>query len=511
MKIFSTLQKLGKSLMLPVSVLPVAGILLGVGGGFLASADKTGLTLSPTVRTVLEIMQNSGGSIFGALALLFAIGVALGFTDDDGVAGLAGVVGFVVLQGTLGTLAKAFNVTTTKVLGIDSINTGVAGGIIAGLIAAYMFNRFYRIKLPSYLGFFAGKRFVPIATAFASILAGAVLIVIWPPIGRGIDAFSQWASKENLLLATGLYGIVERSLIPLGLHHIWNVPFFFEMGQYYQPLQPGVDCAVEAARTNAEMCKLVTGEIPRFFAADPTAGNLAGGFLFKMFGLPAAAIAMWHCARPEKRAVIGSLMISAAFTSFLTGITEPIEFSFLFVAPILYVFHALLAGGAFVLTNLVDAKLGFAFSHGAIDYVLHHFVSGLGRNQLLIIPLGLAYAAVYYTVFRVAITKLNLMTPGREADDVSKPAASKLMAGQGELAAELIAAFGGSANIASLDACITRLRIEVKEIERVDQARIKALGAAGVFVSGNGIQAVFGTRSDNLRSDMAELIKKSAL
>lgn len=511
MKIFSTLQKLGKSLMLPVSVLPVAGILLGVGGGFLASSEKTGLALSPAIRGILEIMQNSGGSIFGALALLFAIGVALGFTDDDGVAGLAGVVGFVVLQGTLGTMAKYLGVTPAKVLGIDSIDTGVIGGIVAGGIAAFMFNRYYKIKLPSYLGFFAGKRFVPIATAFGAILAGVVLSFVWPPIGRSIEAFSHWASSENPTLAFGIYGVIERALIPFGLHHIWNVPFFFEVGRFYQPLKPGIDCTVAAAQANPEICKTVAGEVTRFFAGDPTAGNMAGGFLFKMFGLPAAAIAIWHAAKPEKRALIGSLMISAAFTSFLTGITEPIEFSFLFVAPLLYGIHAVLAGLAFVITNLLHVHAGFAFSHGAIDFVLHHYVSGLGSNYNLILILGPIYAVVYYVVFRVVIQAFNLKTPGREAEVAASASAPapKAAAGGAALATQLIEAFGGKDNLSNLDACITRLRIEVKDPTKVDQPRLKQLGAAGVFVSGNGVQAVFGTRSDGLKTDMVEQLKRS--
>ncbi len=506
--IFSSLQKLGKSLMLPVSVLPIAGILLGVGGGFLASADKSGMQIAPFVRTLLEIMQNSGGAIFGALALLFAVGVALGFTDDDGVAGLAGVTGFVVLQGTMGTMAKVLGVATSKVMGIDSIDTGVMGGIIAGGIAAFMFKRYYRIKLPAYLGFFAGKRFVPIATAFGAIVAGILMAFVWPPIGRGIDAFSHWASLGNPTLAMGIYGVVERALIPFGLHHIWNVPFFFEVGEYFQPLQRGVDCTIEAVRSNPEMCKRVTGEVTRFFAGDPTAGNMAGGYLFKMFGLPAAAIAIWHTAKPEKRALVGSLMVSAAITSFLTGITEPIEFAFLFVAPILYAVHALFAGLAFVLLNLAGVKLGFAFSHGAIDYVLHHFVSGLGEKPLLMIPFGLAYAVLYYFSFRFIITTFNLATPGREKDDVATAAPTASKGGDAALASGLIQAYGGGENIASLDACITRLRIEVKDVAKVDQAQIKRLGATGVLVSGNGVQAVFGTRSDLLRTEMAAQLKR---
>ena len=506
MNIFSTLQKMGKSLMLPVSVLPVAGILLGVGGGFLASAGKGGIVLGSTAKLFFEILQNAGDPIFASLALLFAIGVALGFAQNEGVAGLAAVVGFVVLQGTTGTMAKYLGVTPAKVLGIEAINTGVVGGIIAGAIAAYMFNRFYKIKLPAYLGFFEGKRFVPIVTAFACIVAGVALSFVWPPFGNAINTFSHWASKENPILASGIYGLVERALIPFGLHHIWNVPFFFEVGQYFQALKPGVDCSLQAMQSNPEMCKLVTGEIPRFFAGDTTAGILAGGYLFKMFGLPAAAIAIWHTAKPEKKAMIGSIMLSAAFTSFLTGITEPIEFAFLFVAPLLYVLHAILAGTSFIVMNLVGAKLGYAFSHGAIDYVLHHYVSGLGSGRMWVLILGPVYALIYYFTFRIAIQALNLPTPGREADtDSATPASSKVsssVAGS-PIAVQLINAFGGAGNIKTLDACITRLRVEVNEVSKVDQGAIKSLGAAGIIVAGNGVQAVFGTKSDNLRSDMS--------
>lgn len=508
MQIFSSLQKMGKSLMLPVSVLPVAGILLGVGGGLLAGAEKSGMVFGPTSRFFLEIMQNSGGSIFGCMALLFAIGVALGFTQNDGVAGLAAVVGFAVLQGTTGTMAKYMGVATTKTLGIDAIDTGVIGGIIAGGIAAFMFKRFYKIQLPTYLGFFAGKRFVPIVTAFGAVAAGVVLSLVWPPIGSVMSSFSNWASRENPVLASGIYGVVERALIPFGLHHIWNVPFFFEAGTYYQAIKPGVDCTVEAVQSNPEMCKLIKGEIPRFFAGDPTAGILAGGYLFKMFGLPAAAIAIWHTARPEKRALIGSIMLSAAFTSFLTGITEPIEFAFLFVAPLLYVIHALLAGSCFVVTNLLNVKLGYTFSHGAIDYFIHHFVSGLGQGKYWVIILGPIYALIYYTIFRVAIVKLNLATPGRELDEELPVSTSQTLMVKAGIAGELVNAFGGKDNISNLDACITRLRIDVKDISKVDQASLKRLGAAGVFVSGNGVQAVFGTKSDQLRADMADYLKR---
>jgi PTS system glucose-specific IIC component len=302
---------------------------------------------------------------------------------------------------------------------------------------------------------------------------------VWPPVGALIQSFSHWAAYQNPALAFGIYGVVERSLIPFGLHHIWNVPFFFEAGEY----------------TNAAG-QVIHGEIARYIAGDPTAGNLAGGYMFKMYGLPAAAIAMWHAAKPENRAKVGGIMVSAALTSFLTGITEPIEFAFLFVAPVLYAIHALLAGSAFVVTILLGMKHGTTFSHGLIDFVVLFAQSTKGWMFPI---LGLVYAAIYYTIFRVAISALDLKTPGRE-DEVAEESVSEMA--EHYMAEQLVLAFGGKANIASLDACITRLRVGVKDVAKVDQAKLKQLGAAGVVVAGSGIQAIFGTKSDNLKTDM---------
>ena len=332
---FSLLQKIGKCMMLPVSVLPVAGILLGVG-----SANFTFLP-----EAVSQIMAKSGDAIFGNLPLLFAIGVAIGLAENDGVAALAGTTGYVVFLAAMGVCAKLRGIEVTPIMGIPSIETGVFGGITVGLVAAWAFNRFYKIRLPSYLGFFAGKRSVPIITAFAVILVGALLSFIWPPIGAAIKAFSNWAAHEQPALAFTLYGVVERSLIPFGLHHVWNVPFFFQAGDYTDP----------------NSGQVIHGEIARFIAGDPTAGNMTGGYLFKMWGLPAAAFAMWRAARPENRAKVGGIMVSAALTAFLTGITEPIEFAFLFVAPVLYAIHALLAGAAYFLCIALGINMGSPF------------------------------------------------------------------------------------------------------------------------------------------------------
>ncbi|PMM03858.1 PTS glucose transporter subunit IIBC [Vibrio kanaloae] len=471
--LFANLQKVGKALMLPVSVLPVAGILLGVGAA--------NFSFLPEVLS--HLMEQAGGSVFGQMALLFAVGTALGFTNNDGVAGLAAVVGYGIMVATLKVMAT--------VMGVDGIETGVLGGILAGGVAGWAFNKFYRIQLPEYLGFFAGKRAVPIVTGFVSIALGLVLSVIWPPIGDAIATFSDWAANQNPVMAFGIYGVIERSLIPFGLHHIWNVPFFYEAGS----------CVNNAGeQVNGIMtCFLTADDASR--AAGNGFGQLAGGYLFKMFGLPAAAVAIAHAAKPENRAKVMGIMASAALTSFLTGITEPIEFAFLFVAPVLYAIHAVLAGVAYMLTNALGVVHGHTFSNGFIDFVVQ---SPRAENMLLLVGLGLVYAVVYYIVFRTVIKALDLKTPGREDESEEESVATG-----SELAGELVAAFGGKANITGLDACITRLRVAVADTAIVDQDKLKKLGAAGVVVVSGGVQAIFGTKSDNLKTDMDEWIRNN--
>ena len=499
-KAFGVLQQIGKALMLPVAVLPVAGILLGVGSskyGFLPANLSTVIEGDTSIFAqgwpvwlaalsgLLKVMANAGDVIFSSLPLIFAIGVALGLTKNDGVSALAATVGYMVLLATMGIVPNLLGTAPdSKVMGITTIDTGVFGGIVIGMVAAYLFNKYYRISLPPYLGFFAGKRFVPIATAFAAILVGAILSFIWPPIGNVINSAGQWAANENPSLATIVYGLVERALLPFGLHHIWNVPFFFQMGSFTTP--EGV---------------VVHGDIQRFFSGDKTAGILGGGFLFKMWGLPAAAIAIWHTAKPENRVRIGGIMVSAALTSFLTGITEPIEFSFLFAAPVLYVIHACLAGTAFYVMNAVGAHMGFTFSQGCIDYVLY-FHNDI--RPLSVLVLGPIYALIYYVIFRKAIEWFDLKTPGREDNESGQETA-----GSGsELAGKVLAALGGSANLTSLDACITRLRVSLKDISKANTDELKALGAAGVVVVENNLQAIFGTLSENLKSDIEDYIKQ---
>lgn len=475
---FGFLQKIGKSLMLPVAVLPIAGLLLGIG-----SANYEWI---PSI--ISQIMARSGDVVFGNLPLIFAIGVALGLTNNDGVSALAAVVGYVVTLATMGVMAKYLAIDPAMIkpiMGIDALNTGVFGGILAGGIAAFMFNRYYRIALPSYLGFFAGKRFVPIITAIAAIFLGLILALIWPPIQLKIDVMSHWAAYSDPTTSATVYGIVERLLLPFGLHHIWNVPFFFQMGDFVN-----------------NMGETVRGDINRFFAGDPTAGILSGGFIFKMWGLPAAAIAIWHCARPENRTRVGGLMMSAALTSFLTGITEPIEFAFMFAAPVLYLIHALLVGAAFAIMNIFGAHMGFTFSQGFIDFTAFYMQD---TRPWLVFIIGPVFAIIYYVLFRVIITKFNLKTPGREENQNQENV--HYNHDEKAMAHELVMAFGGGSNIQSLDSCITRLRISVVNTQLVNQDKLKSLGASGVVLVGNGAQAIFGTRSENLMTDMEEYLR----
>ena len=478
---FTFLQKIGKALMLPVAVLPVAGLLLGVGAA--------NFSFMPEILS--NVMTQAGGAIFGNLPLIFAIGTALGLAGNDGVSALSAVVGYVVMLASQGAFAKLMGQPVKTIMGIESLDTGVFGGIAIGIIAAFMFNRYYRLQLPAYLGFFAGKRSVPIITAGAAVVFGGILSVCWPPLGDGLKSFSLWAASGNPAAAFSLYGFVERLLIPFGLHHIWNVPFFFESGNFIDP----------------KTGKTLVGEIARYIAGDPTAGNLAGGYLFKMWGLPAAAIAIWHAARPEERTRVGGLMISAAITSFVTGITEPIEFTFMFVAPALYALHAVTSAFGFFLCIVLGIKHGMTFSHGLIDFIV---LFPQSSNALGFFVLGPIWAALYYGIFSFAIRKFDIKTPGRETDSEAVSLTGSFNQHSTDKASLLIAAFGGAGNITDLDACITRLRVGVRDQSKVNKKTLKDLGASGVLVVGDNIQAIFGTASENLKTDMEQCLRGPA-
>ncbi|WP_042271478.1 glucose-specific PTS transporter subunit IIBC [[Clostridium] dakarense] len=504
-KLFGVLQKVGKALMLPVALLPAAGILLGVSN---ALANPELIQMMPfldntTFQLIIKIMEKSGGIVFDNLPLLFAVGTAVGLTEGEGVAGLAAIVGLLIMNTSMGIMAGVTpelagavpglkgNPMYTMALGVPTLQTGVFGGIIIGIVAAGLYKKFYKIDLPQYLGFFAGKRFVPIVTAASAILIGILLSFIWPPIQNGLLSFSKTVIEANITIAAFLFGVVERALIPFGLHHVFYNPFWYQFGEY---------------TNNAG--QLVMGDQSIFMAQLKdgvafTAGTfMTGKFPFMMFGLPAAALAMVHTAKPEKRKFVAGIMASAALTSFLTGITEPIEFAFLFVAPALFAVHCLFAGLSFMLMQLLNVKIGMTFSGGLLDFLLFGVLPNRTPWYLAIL-VGLGFAVVYYFGFRFIITKFNLKTPGRE-DDIEESEGAVL--NNSELAAGILEALGNKENIKSLDACITRLRVAVDDIEKVDQDKLKSLGAAGVMVIGNNIQAIYGPKSDTLKSEINEIV-----
>ncbi|PLR83438.1 PTS glucose transporter subunit IICBA [Bacillus canaveralius] len=498
-KAFGVLQKVGKALMLPVALLPAAGLLLAFGN---ALQNPVLLELAPflengAVEMVASVMEAAGNIVFANLPLLFAVGVAIGLAGGEGVAGLAAIIGYLIMNVTMGTVLGIEaadlegSLEYAAVLGIPTLQSGVFGGIIVGILAAYMYNRFYEIELPSYLGFFAGKRFVPIVTAASAVLLGLLMMLIWPPIQNGLNTFSQNMVHAYLPLSAFVFGVIERALIPFGLHHIFYSPFWYEFGQY-------TNAAGEIVRGDQRIFM----EQIQDRVQDLTAGTfMTGKYPFMMFGLPAAALAIYKEARPERKTVVGGLMASAALTAFLTGITEPIEFSFLFVAPLLFAIHTIFAGLSFMTMHLLDVKIGMTFSGGLIDYILFGLINPQ-TNAWLVIPVGLVFSVIYYFGFRFAIRKFNLMTPGREEVEEEE----MTTAHAGDLASNILDAMGGKENIAHLDACITRLRVSVKDIKNVDKDRLKKLGAAGVLEVGDNIQAIFGPRSETIKGQMKDIM-----
>ncbi len=499
---FSALQEIGKALMLPVAVLPAAGILLGLGAALNDKSYTWYNSIPDSLHFVGKLMVGASDAIFGNLPIIFAMGVAVGLAAGAGVAALAALVGFLVMNSTMSAylnLGDADNFAKmqalhpgaySRVLGIPTLQTGVFGGILMGALAAWMYNRYKDIQLPQFLGFFAGRRFVPIVTAASAIVLGIVLTYIWPVFQNGLNLFSSWAVNEQPTLASGMFGFINRLLIPFGLHHIWYQPFWFIAGDYVDPVTK----------------QIVHGDMTRYLAGDKTGGTFMTGFFPIMgYALPAAALAIYQEARPERKAAIGGIMVSAALTSFLTGITEPIEFAFMFVAPVLYVFHAAMTGVSFMVCHLLNIHAGFTFSGGFIDYML---LWPKSTNALLIPVLGLVFAAIYYVVFRTLIRTMNLATPGREVEDVKTLAAGPAVipANEREEALEILRAFGGPENISNLDACITRLRVSVNDNALVSKSRLQQLGAAGVLEVGNSVQAVYGTRSDRIKESMKTIV-----
>lgn len=383
-------QKFGRSLMLPIAALPVAALLLRLGQPDLLGADGLGW------EDVAAVIGAAGNALFANLPLLFAVGIAIGMArKSDGSTALAAVVGYLVFQGVGDAMSPVILGAPEGDAEQELINYGVLGGIVTGLVSAWLWQRYHRISLPPYLAFFGGRRFVPIITAFAMLVISVLMSFVYPAFDAGITGLGEWVT-DNAILGGFVYGTLNRLLIPLGLHHILNNPPWFIFGEY---------------TANGEVYH---GDIARFLAGDPTAGAFMTGFFpIMMFALPAAALAIWHEARPENKKLVGGIMLSAALTAFLTGVTEPLEFAFMFVAFPLYIIHALLTGSSMALTNALGIKDGFGFSAGLFDYVLNF---NIATKPLLIIPIGLAYAAVYYFLFRFVIRKWNLRTPGREDD-----------------------------------------------------------------------------------------------
>ncbi len=542
-QLFATMQRVGRAFMLPIAILPVAGLFLGIGGSFtnttmLSSFNLLGVMGPGTViYDVLNVMNAAGGIIFGNLPIIFAIAVALAMArQNKAVAALSGAIAFFVMHASIGAVLSArfsdeFLAACTKaqaagenlagclppgsfatVVGIDSLQMGVFGGIIVGLGVAALHNRYHNIQLHEVLSFFGGERFVPIISSVVYLIVGIAMAYLWPFVQIGINALGA------LVIASGyagtlIYGIIERSLIPFGLHHVFYLPFW----------QTSVGGSMEVCG------KMIQGAQNIFFAqlgcpettqfsVDATR-FMAGKFPFMIFGLPGAALAMYQAARPEKKKITGSLLLSATLTAMLTGITEPIEFTFLFVAPILYVIHALLAGVSFMLMHILNVGVGMTFSGGIIDLTLFGILQGNAKSNWIWIPVvGVVYFFIYYFLFKFMIAKMNLKTPGREDDDeetklygradVDAKTGLNTSVGSGAtsegggvalsqdtvLAASVVKGLGGLANITDVDNCITRLRTEVKDSTLVDEKLLKSTGAAGVMVSGRGVQVIYGPK-----------------
>ena len=557
------LQRIGKAIMLPIAALPVAGILLGVGGSLINIAalenapaiyqPLIAFVNIPMITIILKIMQGIGDIVFGNLPVLFAVGTAVGLAKQDkGTAALASVFGFLIMNQVIGVLLGvgatplgtlvsgdvpaqyAQYVTTT--LGIFTLNMSVFGGIITGIVTATLHNKYYNIQLPAVIGFFSGARFVPIVVSLAMAVVGALLAYIWPFVQDGIAVIALFVKNAGPI-GTFLYGLIERALIPFGLHHIFYTPFWYGSFVDGQVIIDGAWQTIQGANY-AYFAQL--GNMQSIVGADAdtmstivsgTTRFMAGKFPFMMFGLPAAALAMYHTAAPNKKKIVGSLLVSAAFTSFLTGITEPLEFTFLFVAPVLYVVHCIMAGLSFFLMDILNVFIGMTFSGGLIDFTLFGILpagAGVPTNWIRAILVGAGYAVVYYFLFKTLILKLNLKTPGREGDEEEAKLYSKadFQAAKGldgkeapnkangkdeivQKAPEVLAALGGEEKAVSIDACITRLRVEVKDKSKVDKDKLKALGAVGVVEVGNGIQAIFGAKADAYRHEINRILGRN--
>ena len=527
-KIFGVLQRVGRSFMLPIALLPVAGLLLGIVSSFTNETMLAAYGLDRVIHqgtliyTILDVMSQTGNAVFNNLPLLFAMGVAIGMArKEKEVAALSGAVAYLIMNTAIQAMINAAGGvdampanSTTSMLGITTLQMGVFGGIVVGLGVAALHNKFYKIELPQVLAFFGGTRFVPIISSIVYLIVGIAMFYVWPVVQNGISALG------SLVLASGyagtfIYGLLERALIPFGLHHVFYMPF-------WQTAVGGtaiIDGVTVTGAQNIFFAELASKSTTVFSVS--ATRFMAGKFPFMIFGLPGAALAMYQCAKPEKRKVAGGLLLSAALTSMLTGITEPLEFTFIFVALPMYAVHCVLAGLSYMFMHILNVGVGMTFSGGLIDMVLFGVMQGNAKTHWIwIVVVGVVYFVIYYLVFRFMITKFDYKTPGREdteevklytrADVNARDAASGSAAPAGDdpVSALIVEGLGGKANISDVDCCATRLRCTVKDAEQVKQDALKASGASGVICKGNGVQVVYGPKVAVIKAKLEDYLEK---
>ena len=528
-KIFGVLQRVGRSFMLPIALLPVAGLLLGIGSSFTNETMLAAYGLNSVIHpgtliyTILDVMSQTGSAVFNNLALLFAMGVAIGMArKEKAVAALSGAVAYIIMNTAIqaminaagGVEAMPANSTTTM-LGITTLQMGVFGGIVVGLGVAALHNKFYKIELPQVLAFFGGTRFVPIISSIVYLVVGIAMFYIWPVVQSGIAALGA------LVLASGyagtfIYGLLERALIPFGLHHVFYMPF-------WQTAVGGtaiIDGVTVTGAQNIFFAELASKSTTVFSVS--ATRFMAGKFPFMMFGLPGAALAMYQCAKPEKKKVAGGLLLSAALTAFLTGITEPLEFTFIFVALPMYAVHCVLAGLSFMLMHILNVGVGMTFSGGLIDLVLFGVMQGNDKTHWMwVVVVGAVYFVLYYIIFRFMISKFDYKTPGRDdAEEVklytradvnarSAASGSTTPAGDDPVSALIVEGLGGAANLSDVDCCATRLRCTVKDATLVKQDVLKASGASGVICKGNGVQVVYGPKVAVIKAKLEDYLENA--
>ena len=528
-KIFGVLQRVGRSFMLPIALLPVAGLLLGIGSSFTNETMLAAYGLNSVIHpgtliyTILDVMSQTGSAVFNNLALLFAMGVAIGMArKEKEVAALSGAVAYIIMNTAIqaminaagGVEAMPANSTTTM-LGITTLQMGVFGGIVVGLGVAALHNKFYKIELPQVLAFFGGTRFVPIISSIVYLVVGIAMFYIWPVVQSGIAALGA------LVLASGyagtfIYGLLERALIPFGLHHVFYMPF-------WQTAVGGtaiIDGVTVTGAQNIFFAELASKSTTVFSVS--ATRFMAGKFPFMMFGLPGAALAMYQCAKPEKKKAAGGLLLSAALTAFLTGITEPLEFTFIFVALPMYAVHCVLAGLSFMLMHILNVGVGMTFSGGLIDLVLFGVMQGNAKTHWIwVVVVGAVYFVLYYIIFRFMISKFDYKTPGRDdAEEVklytradvnarSAASGSTAPAGDDPVSALIVEGLGGAANLSDVDCCATRLRCTVKDAALVRQDVLKVSGASGVICKGNGVQVVYGPKVAVIKAKLEDYLENA--